>query len=457
MEKEFSMDELNFNLPKRGDTVEGVVARIVNDTTIMVDFGSITEGTLHLDHYTLDKSITSFKDIVKVGDPIKAEVTKVEENDYGYRILLSNLGNAKKAAFEDVASENKSEPISAKIVSKVKSGYMATYKGVSFFLHESENPNLKKGDVVKAIITNLDEDRGTGRISIKAYERAKENEAKANEFATLNVGDVIEGTVSRIEPYGIFLEFGNLYGLVRLKEIDHIYIENPTAQFKIGETKKAKIISLEKGRVDLSFKALMKSPIEKFADEHKVSDKITVKAINKLPFGVVCELAPNVTGLLHKSEFSWNPNDNLLASLKIGDELEVAIISLDVEKNKVALSRRALIDNPWQRVTAKAGDLIEAKVTDVTPKGLKIEALGVDGVIDIRDIKLEKGSNKLSDYYSVGDVVKAIITKVEPKSWILNASIKALQEKEEREQFEKFMNNEKEDEAPITIGDVLKK
>lgn len=454
MEEIMSMDQIDFDLPRRGDKITGVVASIPNDNTIMVDFGAMTEGTLHLDHYTLDKNVTSFKELVKVGDTIEAIIESVIENDDRMQILLSRLGDAKKEAFQGVVTEGMQKPITVKVVSKVNKGYMTQYKGVSFFLHESEAEGLKKGDSVKVLITNIDEDRNSGRVSIKALEKQEANEKKANEFSKLKVGDIVKGPISRIEPFGVFIQLDSLFGLVRLKEIDHVYIENPTSKFKVGDVYEAKVISLSNGKIDLSFKALKKSPIEEYAETHKVSDTIQVKAIQKLPFGVVCELAPNVTGLLHQSEFSWNPNDNLLASLKIGDELEVAIIALDVEKNKVALSKKALIDNPWSRVKANAGDIIDCKVTDVTPKGLKIEALGVDGFISIRDIKID--GTKLSDFYNAGDEFKAIVTKCDPKSWILYASLKKLQEAEERAEFEKYMQND-EEEAPVTIGDVLKK
>ncbi len=455
MEKELSMDDINFNLPKRGEKIKGVVVQ-VDDRTIMVDFNSVTEGTLHLNHYTLDKNVSSFKGLVKVGDEIEAVVESVVENEYGTRIMLSRLGDAKKEAFNDLIQDTK-EPITVTVSERVKAGYKVNYKGINFFLHESEADNLHKGDKVKVLVVSVDNERNTGKVSIKALEKYEENKEKAQTFESLKVGDVIEGPVSRIEPYGIFIQIKNLFGLVRLKELDHVYIENPTSKFKVGDVYKAKIISLDGGKINLSFKALTKSPIEQYASEHKVSDKVTVKAIQKLPFGVVCELAPNVTGLLHKSEFSWNPNDNLLASIKIGDELEVAIIEINVEKNKVALSRKALIDNPWERVDAKVGDVIDCKVTEVTPKGLKFEALGVDGFVDIRDIKLENGSSKLTDYYNVSDEFKAIITKVDPKAWILNASIKKLQEANERADFEKYMQEEKSEDVEMTIGDALKK
>ena len=184
--------------------------------------------------------------------------------------------------------------------------------------------------------------------------------------------------------------------------------------------------------------------------------RITLKNQIHCNWNLFSPVFENVTGLLHKSEFSWNPHDNLQSSVKIGDELEMAIISIDVEKKKISLSIKALIDNPWGRVEAHAGDVIDCKVTEVTPKGLKIEALGVDGFVPSNEITLASGSNKLSDYYNAGDTFKAIIKKVDPKSWVLIASLKKLQEVMERKEYEKFMNNDTE-EDPITIGDTFKK
>lgn len=447
--------EYSFELPKVGEVVKGKVIS-VDDRKISVDFGSITEGTLYLEYYTLDKNIESFKSVIKVGDEIEAVVSKVSESKEGsYSILLSRIDFAKKEAFQSVASDAGKE-ITVTVQSRVKNGFMVKYNGILFFLHESENPNLKKGDKVKVVITNLDEDRNSGRVSIKALERKQLGEEKEKEFSSLKVGEIIEGPITKVEPFGVYIQLGKLFGLVRLKELDHLYIENPTAKYKVGDVYKAKIISLDNGKINLSFKALTKSPIEEYAEAHKVSDKVKGKVVQKLPFGIVLELAPNVTGLLHQSEFSWNPHDNLQSSVKIGDELEMAIISIDVEKKKISLSIKALIDNPWGRVEAHAGDVIDCKVTEVTPKGLKIEALGVDGFVPSNEITLASGSNKLSDYYNAGDTFKAIIKKVDPKSWVLIASLKKLQEVMERKEYEKFMNNDTE-EDPITIGDTLKK
>lgn len=449
-----SKDLYETKLVSRGDIVEGVVIS-VSDRQLSIDLQTFTEGTMYLEYYTLDKSITSFKGLVNVGDKITCEVTKVDEAN-GV-ILLSRIKEAKKEAFNVFASENVSKPIVVSIKKKVNKGYMTSSNGIDFFLPESETLTEKNvGDKVKVLVLKVEEERNSGLVSERIYVRQKENEQKALEFSKLNVGDTIDGVVAKVMPYGIFVKFGNLQGLVRNKELDHVYISNPSEVFKLDQKVTAKIISLEGGKIDLSIKALKKSPIELFMESHKVSDVIKVKVLQKLPFGVICEVAENLTGLLHKTELSWNPDDNSLAYIHIGDELEVAIIEINKDKNKVSLSKKVLIDNPWSRVSANVGDTIEAKVSEITPKGLKIEALGVDGFVDFRDINLNKNSSKLDDYYQVGDTIKAIITKLDTKAWILKASIKAFEEIESKKQFEEFMQKQEDETPETTIGDIFK-
>ncbi len=458
MEQEKSFEELlNESITdyKVGDLVKGVVVSIIDDKTCAVSIdGACTEGIIHLDHYDVDTNGKKFSDYVKVGDEIEAVVTKVSQDETN-QILLSRLDVAKKNAATKFVSENAGKSFTVVVARVLDKGYVTTSNGVRFFLPKNDvSKELKKGDKIDVVLVKFDEEKSQGLVSARALERAIEAEEKAKELNNTKVGDVVEGEVCRIEPYGIFVQFGKLRGVVRLKELSHEYIENPTSKYTIGQSVSAKVISLENNRIDLSFKALTKAPIEEYAETHKVSSEVLGEVVQKLPFGIVLKLADNVTGLLHRSEFSWNPNDNLDASLKIGDKVSCAIISIDVAKKKISLSRKALIDNPWSRVNAKRGDLIDAKVTEVTPKGLKIEALGVDGFISLKDIILE-GSNKLQDNYQEGDEVKAIITKVDPKSWVLIASIKMYQEDLARKEFEKYQDMDKEKDTPTTIGDIL--
>lgn len=445
-------NEFETKFYKVGDKVTGKVLS-VNERSISLDIQTWTEGTMYIEYFTLDKDVTSFKGLVKVGDVIECQITKISEE----QILLSRLGEAKKEAFNEYGTKNVDKPITVSIKKKVNRGFITSYNGVEFFLPEADvHENAKIGEKVKVLVLRVDEERSTGLVSERAYKKALENEKRANEFASLKVGDVIEGNVSKLQPYGVFVKFGSLQGLVRNKEIDHVFISNPMDLYKEGENVKAQIISLDGGKIELSFKSLKKSPIELYAENNKVGDTIKAKISQKLPFGIVCDLDENVNGLLHKSEFSWNPNDNLINNVKIGDEIELAILKIDVDNNKVSLSKKALIDNPWSRVKANVGDIVEGKVLEVSSKGLKVETLGVDGFVDIRDIKLEKNSSKLDDYYAIGDNVKGIIKKLDTKQWILEIDLKAYQTQVEREQFEEFLDKQQDEEPVTTLGDIFK-
>ena len=180
------------------------------------------------------------------------------------------------------------------------------------------------------------------------------------------------------------------------------------------------------------------------------------KVTNKLPYGLLIELAEDVKGLLHRSEYSHNPNDNFNNCVKINDEIEASIIEIDEAKERISLSRKPLLDNPWERVEGKVGDIVEAKIVEINEKGLKVEALGVDGFVPLSEASMEKAN--LKDLYQVDDKVQAIIIEIKPKEWRLKLSIRKLAEQKSREDYEKHLTSE--DEAS-TIGDrfeeILKK
>ena len=140
----------------------------------------------------------------------------------------------------------------------------------------------------------------------------------------------------------------------------------------------------------------------------------------------------------------------MLDIVKIGDEVEVAIIDLDVEKERIALSRKALMDNPWDKVEAKVGDVVEVKITEINEKGLKVEAFGVDGYIPSSEATKDKAD--LNSLFAVGYTYNAQVLEVKPKEWRLKLSIRRVQEKKERAEFEKYMTS---DESSVTLGDQI--
>lgn len=486
---EMSMEELLKEEEARElhvhDVVKGEVVE-VTDKYAKINLNTFTEGTIYLDHYTTDKNVTSLKDLVKLGDVVEAEVTKVNENGENSEILLSRLNTLKGIDFEEFKANNPVESnVEAKVVKVMPNrGYILSNGKINMFMsyRDLKDPiaPLNQGEVVSVKIISYDDQKKNAYVSRfaaireerrHAYEERqrqheeylKQKEAehleyvkeREEEYNSYKVGDVLEGTVSNIVPYGVFVKFNKVQGLIRLKDVDHAYIKSAADVVNVGDKIQVKVLSTENGKLELSRKALLKTPYEIFKETHSVSDVVKAKVSNKMPFGVLCELAPHVTGLLHKSEFSWNPNDNLMAYLKLGDEIEVAIIKFDDEKGKISLSRKPLIDNPWAKVEASVGDKVEAKITEVTDKGFKIEALGVDGFTPFNAIDTGEKNSKASDIYQVGDTFTGVITELDPKKWVLIVSERAYKNQIEREQFENYMNNDTE-ESKTTLGDLFK-
>ncbi len=485
--KEMSMEELLKEEEAKElhvhDVVKGEVLE-VSDKYAKVNLNTFTEGTIYLDHFTTDRNVQSLKDLVKIGDVIEAEVTKLSENGEGSEILLSRLNLLKDKDYEEFKASTPVESnIEAKVVKVLPNrGYILSNGKISMFMSvkDLKNSTLNQGELTKVKIINYNDDKKNAYVSRYAvireerqhayeerqrrheeYVQAKQAEheqyvkEREDEYASYNVGDVLKGTVVQIVPYGAFVKFNKVQGLIRLKNVDHSFIKSASEVIKEGEEIEVKVISKEKGKLELSRKDLLKTPYQLFKEKHQVADVVKAKVSNKMEFGILCELAPHVTGLLHKSEFSWNPNDNFQASVTHGDEIEVVIIRFEDAKEKIALSRKPLLDNPWQRITIKLGDKVTVKVSQVEERGFKVEVDGVDGYAPFNTIDTKERNIKASDIYQVGDTFDAIVTELEPRRWHLVVSERAYKNQVEREQFENYMNDNHE-EMTTTLGDLFK-
>ena len=270
-------------------------------------------------------------------------------------------------------------------------------------------------------------------------------------MAKINVGDVLTGEVIKVQNYGAIIKFEYTTGLMKANEFSHKFVKLEE-ELKVGDKLEVKVIKKENEKLDLSHKALTLSPFENYIKDHKVSDTVKGKLTNKLEFGLLLELAEDVKGLLHKSEYSYNPNDNLANSLKIGDEVEVSIIAIDEKKEKISLSRKPLIDNPWDRVDAKVNDNVEATITEINEKGLLVTALGVDGFVPLSEAVENK--EDINSEYQVGDKVSCTILAINSKKWLLKLSILKVKKQKEQENIDKILNEDKKEES--TIGDQFK-
>ncbi len=452
----FNMDDYDFDFkrPKKGDVVEGVVISIKDDKTIYVDIQSFTEGTMYLEYFTKDPNVTSFKDIVKVGDTIKCTVTKVTEDN----VYLSRLNQINEEGFKKViAAKEVGTSIKVKVVERVEDkGFRCQFESAKLFMPKSQaTPSVEVGKTLEVKVLDIDERKSSGIVSRREVENQEYQVNRDKEYETINEGDVLKGSIIKVEKYGALVKFNYLTGLLRTVNVSHKFIDIEK-ELNVGDEIEVKVVKKENGKIELSRKALLDTPFQLYIKSHKVSDTVKGKVTNKLPYGLLVELAEDVKGLLHRTEYSHNPNDNFNNCVKINDEIEASIIAIDEAKERISLSRKPLLDNPWERVEAKVGDVVEVKIAEINEKGLKVEALGVDGFVPLSEASAEKAN--LNDLYQVGDKTNAIITEIKPKEWRLKLSIRKIQEAKAREEYEKHLTTE---DNSATIGDqfeeVLKK
>ncbi len=458
---------------KVGQLVTGEVIGI-NGKELILDIKQFAEGHMYINEY--DSTLDSFNGVVSVGDKVECVVMKISENDSHSAIYLSRLPLIKQANNEKMGALcDSNEIIKVKFTKNVGRGLVGSYLGNEVFVPASqvalEEVNLDEfvGKTLEVKLLEHNERRrqyvATRRellyLEMKAKKDAEYQELrakKAAELASLEVGKTVSGVVSKIDNnLGAFIKFEHNQGLVHLRELSHIPFTEVSEVVSVGETVNVKVLKVDGNRIDLSLKALVKTPFEVYAEAHKVSEVVTGKIVQKLPFGAIVELADHVSGLLHVNEISWNPNDNSLASMKVGQELNVAIINIDSKKERIGLSLKVMVDNPWARVKAQRGDTVKATITSIVAgKHLVVSTLGVDGIIDIREVPMKEKSSKLEDYYSEGDEVDAVITYIDNRQWKLELSIKRFTSRIEREQFEEYMKKEQEKETAITLGDLFK-
>lgn len=430
---------------KPGDKVTGKVISIVNDKTIVLDINSFTEGTMHLNHFTKDPNVLSFKDIVKVGDVIDCEIAKISYDPTAV-ILLSRLDSLKAEAFNElVKAKEEGNTVLVNVLKDANGkGFICTYNGVNCFMPKSQSSkDVKVKANVNVAIIDIDEAHHKAVVSAKAIEHQEYLKKKEEALANVNVGDILDGVITKVENYAAFVKCGDVSGMIKAKDVAHEFVEVQKV-LNVGDELKVQVISKENNKLLFSRKALIDSPFTAFTKEHSIGDKIKGKVTNKLPYGLLLEIAPNLKGLLHKTEYSHNPNDNLAAKVIIGDELEAAVLSIDNDSERINLSIKVLLDNPWDRVEAKVGDIIKCKVLGTNKGGVEVSTnLGVDGFIPKSEALSYDDRNKdVASFFAKDDELETKIIEIDPKQWRLVLSIRRINEDKERAELEKYNDNQ---------------
>ena len=348
--KEDFMNSLEDSLKKiyPKDIITGTVID-VKDDEVFVDIQYRADGIIKLDEMT-EEERENPKDHFEVGSDIDVYVIKLDDGE-GNVSLSTRRVQGMKSWKELLEKYENDELVTGEVTGFNKGGLTVDVNGIGGFIPASQVAtyfvkNFKKfvGETWELKIVSIDERKNRLVLSRKDV-LLDELEEKWEE---LEEGQVIEGEVARLTDFGAFVEVNGLDGLLHVSDIAWSRVEVPSDVLSVGDTIEVKILKLnqEKNRISLGRKQLLDKPFEEFVKNHEVGEVVKGKVVNLLDFGAFVEVAEGVEGLVHVSEISWDHVEKPSDELNVGDEIEVKIISLDKEEEKIGLSIKQLTEAP---------------------------------------------------------------------------------------------------------------
>ena len=395
-----------------------------------------------------------------IGKEIKAVILKLDKDRdsivVSRRKYLDQLRKQRKEIVDQLMEEGK---VVTGTIKKITSyGMFVDVGGVEGLVHYSEisykgpvNPAslYEEGDQVEVKAIAYDPKKRHLSLSIKQTMPDPWEEI----IEQLEEGDAIKVTVSNIEPYGAFVDLGNdIEGFLHVSEVSWDKdIKNPKDYLNVGDEIDVEVIEInpETRRLRVSYKNLQPKPFDEFVREYKEGDVVTGTVTSTTDFGAFVRIG-KVEGLLHNQDVSWQKGVKAKDILKKGDEVEVKIIRIDPEQQRISLSKKALEESPIDRFAKehKVGDIVKGRIRDVKDFGVFVELEeGVDALIRKEDV-----SPLNIDELQKGDEIEGVIVMLDPASNKIRLSVRRLERQKERDALNQF--NESEDR--LTIGDIIK-
>ena len=410
--------------------------------------------------FFLPRSQGGFKDAnAVVGKSFKVKVIKIDKDEQSIIVsrkkLLDEDRRKKREAISAVAENT---DVIEGVVKKITTyGMFVDIGGVDGLVHYSEisykgpvNPGsiYKEGDKVLVKVIKYDNEKKHLSLSIKAAMPDPWDEIKDG----LEVGDTIKVTVSNIEPYGAFVDLGNdIEGFLHISEISwDKNIKNPKDHISEGEELDVEVIEIDAKdrRLRVSLKNLLKKPFDEFKAKFKEGDVTKGVVTSVTNFGAFVKIGA-VEGLLHNEDASWDRNDKCKDLFKVGDEVEVKIIKIDSNEQKISLSQKDLKQSPVQAFAKKfnVGDIVTGKIRDIKDFGVFVE-LGdnVDALIRKEDL-----GNVSVESLNINDNIEAAIAFIDEKKNRIRLSVRRLARQKEREVLNEINSDDK-----VTLGDIIK-
>ena len=422
----------SLNTVKDKEVIEGTVIAL-NKREAVVNIGYKSDGIIPMSEFRYNPDL-------KVGDTVEVFIEN-QEDKKGQLILSHKKARAARSWDRVNEALENNEIIKGYTKCRTKGGMIVDVFGIEAFLPGSQidvkpirDYDVFVGKTMEFKVVKINQEFKNVVVSHKALIEAELEQQKKEIIAKLEKGQVLEGTVKNITSYGVFIDLGGVDGLIHITDLSWGRVNDPNEVVKLDEKLNVVILDFddEKKRIALGLKQLQPHPWDALDPNLKVGDKVKGKVVVMADYGAFVEIAPGVEGLIHVSEMSWSQHLRSAQDfMKVGDEVEAVVLTLDRKERKMSLGIKQLKADPWANIEEKypVGSKHTAKVRNFTNFGVFVELEeGVDGLIHISDLSWTKKIKHPSEFTQIGADIDVQVLEIDKDNRRLSLGHKQLEE-----------------------------
>ena len=412
--------------------VEGTVIS-VDKKEVVVNIGYKSDGIIPASEFRYNPDL-------KIGDKVEVYVESAEDKK-GQLILSHKKARLSKSWDEVNAALEQDLVVQGFIKCRTKGGMIVDVFGIEAFLpgsqidvHPIRDYDQFVGKTMEFKVVKINQEFRNVVVSHKALIEQELEAQKKEIIGKLEKGQILEGTVKNITSYGVFVDLGGVDGLIHITDLSWGRVDDPHKVVELDQKLNVVILDFddEKRRIALGLKQLSPHPWDALDQTLKVGDHVKGKVVVIADYGAFVEIQPGVEGLIHVSEMSWSQHlRSALDFLKVGDDVEAVILTLDRDERKMSLGIKQLREDPWENIETKypVGSKHNAKVRNFTNFGVFVELEeGVDGLIHISDLSWTKKVKHPSEFTKVGDMIDVIVLDIDKENRRLSLGHKQLED-----------------------------
>ena len=422
----------SLNTIKDKDVTEGTVIAL-NKREVVVNIGYKSDGIIPFNEFRYNPDL-------KVGDVVEVFIEN-QEDKKGQLLLSHRKARAAKSWDRVNAALESDEVIKGYVKCRTKGGMIVDVFGIEAFLPGSQidvkpirDYDVFVGKTMEFKVVKINQEFKNVVVSHKALIEAELEQQKKDIIAKLEKGQVLEGTVKNITTYGVFIDLGGVDGLIHITDLSWGRVNHPEEIVALDQKLNVVILDFddEKKRIALGLKQLQAHPWDALNADLKVGDTVKGKVVVMADYGAFVEIAAGVEGLIHVSEMSWSQHLRSAQDfMKVGDEVEAVVLTLDRDERKMSLGIKQLKADPWEKIeeTYPVGSKHTAKVRNFTNFGVFVELEeGVDGLIHISDLSWTKKIKHPSEFTQIGADVEVQVLEIDKENRRLSLGHKQLEE-----------------------------